>query len=51
MAMARLLRNMSANLVGRSPGTVDYEITLMPPGESTTTPPAAGLSQDCVRTP
>jgi GNAT superfamily N-acetyltransferase len=32
MAMARLLRNMSANLVGRSPGTVEYEITLMPPG-------------------
>jgi RimJ/RimL family protein N-acetyltransferase len=50
MAMARLLRNMSANLVGRSPGTVEYEITLMPPGKSTTTP-AAGLCQDRVRTP
>jgi len=37
MAMAGLLRNISANLVGRSPGTVDYEITLMPPGTSTTT--------------
>jgi RimJ/RimL family protein N-acetyltransferase len=51
MAMAGLLRNMSASLVGRSPGTVEYEITLMPPGKSTTTPPAAGLSQDRVRTP
>jgi RimJ/RimL family protein N-acetyltransferase len=28
MAMAGLLRNTSANLVGRSPGTVEYEITL-----------------------
>ena len=37
MAMAGLLRNISANLVGHSPGTVDYEITLMPPGTSTTT--------------
>jgi RimJ/RimL family protein N-acetyltransferase len=51
VAMAGLLRNMSANPVGRSPGTVEYEITLMPPGKSTTTPPAAGLSQDRVRTP
>jgi hypothetical protein len=40
MAMAGLLRNMSANLVGRSPGTVEYEITLVPPGKSTTTPAA-----------
>src|SRR5262247_903195 len=30
-AMAALLRNMNASLVGRSPGTVEYEITLMPP--------------------
>ena len=43
VVMARLLRNMSASLVGRDPGTVDYEITLMPPGKSTTTP-AVGLS-------
>jgi RimJ/RimL family protein N-acetyltransferase len=50
MAMARLLRNMSANLAGRSPGTVEYEIALMPPGKRTTTP-AAGLCQDRVRTP
>jgi GNAT superfamily N-acetyltransferase len=50
MAMAGLLRNMSADLVCRSPGTVDYEITLIPPGKSTTTP-AAGLCQDRVRTP
>jgi RimJ/RimL family protein N-acetyltransferase len=50
MAMAGLLRNMSANLVGRSPGTVEYEIALMPPGKSTTTP-AAGLGQDRVPTP
>jgi GNAT superfamily N-acetyltransferase len=31
VAMAGLLRNMSASLVGRSPGTAEYEITLMPP--------------------
>ena len=49
-AMAGLLRTMSASLVGRSPGTVEYEITLMPSGKSTTTP-AAGLGQDRVRTP
>ena len=49
-AMAGLLRNMSASLVGRGPGTVEYEITLMPPGKSTATP-AAGLCQDRVRTP
>ena len=49
-AVAGLLRNMSANLVGRSPGTVEYEITLIPPGKSTTTP-AAGLCQDRVPTP
>ena len=50
VAMAGLLRKMSASLVGRSPGTVEYEITLMPPGKSTTTP-AAGLRQDRVRMP
>jgi RimJ/RimL family protein N-acetyltransferase len=50
VAMAGLLRNMSANLVGRGPGTVEYEITLMPPGKSTITP-GAGLCQDRVRTP
>jgi L-amino acid N-acyltransferase YncA len=50
MAMAGLLRNMSANLVGRSPGTVEYEITPTPPGKNTTTP-AASLCQDRVRTP
>jgi hypothetical protein len=33
MAMAGLLRNMSANLVGRSPGTVEYKITPTPPGK------------------
>ena len=33
-AMAGLLRNMSANLVGRSPGTVEYEITPTPPGKT-----------------
>jgi hypothetical protein len=48
--MARLLRNMSASLVGRGPGTVEYEITLMPPGKTTITP-AAGLCQDRVGTP
>jgi RimJ/RimL family protein N-acetyltransferase len=50
MAMAGLLRNTSANLVGRSPGTVEYEITLTLPGKSTTTP-AASLRQNRVRTP
>jgi len=39
-AMAGLLRNMSASLVGRSPGTVEYEITLMPPMPALA--PAAG---------
>jgi len=34
MAMAGLLRNISANVVGRGPGTVEYEITLMPPGKA-----------------
>ncbi|HEX7268439.1 MAG TPA: GNAT family N-acetyltransferase [Streptosporangiaceae bacterium] len=48
-AMAGLLRNMSANLVGRSPGTVEYEITLTPPSKSATRP-AAGLCQNRVRT-
>ena len=50
-AMAGLLRNMSASLVGRSPGTVEYEITLMPPGKSTATPPATDLGRDRVRMP
>src|SRR5499427_5432480 len=49
-AMAGLLRTMSASLTGRSHGTAEYEIPLMPPGKSTTTP-AAGLCQDRVRTP
>ena len=49
-AVARMLRNTSASLVGRSPGTVEYEIILMPLGNSTTTP-AAGRCQDRVRTP
>src|SRR5262245_56676508 len=34
VAMARLLRTISANVVGRGPGTVEYEITLMPPGKA-----------------
>jgi RimJ/RimL family protein N-acetyltransferase len=50
MAMAGLLRKMSASLAGRSPGTVEYEITLTPPGKSMTTP-AAGPRQDRVLTP
>ena len=50
VAMARLLRNMNGNLVDRSPGTVEYEIPLVPAGNSTTTP-AAGPGQDRVRTP
>jgi RimJ/RimL family protein N-acetyltransferase len=43
MAMAGLLRKMSASRVGRGPGTVDYEITLMPLGKGATAP-VAGLS-------
>src|SRR5215467_3737512 len=50
VAMARLLQKMNANLAGRSPGTVEYEMTLMPPGKSMTTA-AAGLCQDRVWTP
>jgi RimJ/RimL family protein N-acetyltransferase len=50
VAMARLLRNMSASLAGRSPGTVEYEITLMPPEKSMTTA-AAGPCQDRVPAP
>ena len=50
VAMAALLQNMSANLAGRGPGTVEYEITLMPPEKSTTTA-AASLRHDRVRTP
>jgi len=49
VAMAGLLRNISANMVGRGPGTVEYEITLMPSGKHDHT--AAGLCQDGVRTP
>src|SRR5690348_12093991 len=49
-AVARMLRNASASLAGRGPGTAEYEITLMPPGTSTTTP-AAGLCQDRVPAP
>ena len=50
VAMAGLLRNMSASLAGRSPGTVEYEIPLMPPDKSMTTA-VAGLCQDPVPTP
>jgi RimJ/RimL family protein N-acetyltransferase len=50
VAMAGLLRNMSASLAGRSPGTVEYEITLMPPEKSMTTA-AAGLCADRVPAP
>src|SRR5262245_23541267 len=49
-AIAGLLRHMNATLAGRSPGTLEYEIPLMPPGNSTTTP-AAGRCQHRVRTP
>src|SRR6516225_5527862 len=50
VAMAALLQNMNASLAGRSPGTVDYEITLTPPATTTTTA-AAGFCQDRVPTP
>jgi RimJ/RimL family protein N-acetyltransferase len=49
-AVARMLRNTSASLAGRGPGTVEYEITLMPPGKSTAAP-AAGRCQDRVGAP
>jgi RimJ/RimL family protein N-acetyltransferase len=49
-AVARMLRNTSASLAGRGPGTVEYEITLVPPVKGTATP-AAGPCQDRVRTP
>jgi len=48
MAVARMLRNTSASLADRGPGTVEYEITLVPPSKSTATP-AAGPRQDRVR--
>jgi RimJ/RimL family protein N-acetyltransferase len=32
-AMTGLLQTMKADLAGREPGTVEYEITLAPPGE------------------
>ena len=49
-AVARMLRRTAARLAARGPGTVEYEIPLMPPGKSTATP-AAGLGQDRVRAP
>jgi RimJ/RimL family protein N-acetyltransferase len=39
-AVARMLRNTSATLAGRHPGTLEYEITLPLPGHSTATPTA-----------
>src|SRR5690348_13681884 len=33
-AVARMLRNTSARLAARGPGTVEYEITLTPPGRA-----------------
>jgi GNAT superfamily N-acetyltransferase len=50
MAVARMLRNTSASLVGRGPGTAEYEITLAPRGEATATP-AARLGLEHVPTP
>jgi GNAT superfamily N-acetyltransferase len=50
MAVGRMLRNTSASLAGRGPGTVEYEITLVPPGKSTATPDA-GLCQGLVQAP
>ena len=46
-AVGRMLRNTSASLVGRSPGTVEYEITLMPPGNGTATPAPACAGTAC----
>ena len=44
LAMAALLRKASANVAGRDPGTVDYQITLTP-GKIMTSP-AAGLCRN-----
>jgi RimJ/RimL family protein N-acetyltransferase len=49
-AVARLLRNASASLAGRSPGTAEYQITLIPPGKTSATP-GAGLCHDRVPKP
>jgi RimJ/RimL family protein N-acetyltransferase len=40
-AVARMLRNTSARLAARGPGTVEYEITLTPPRRARPHPPAA----------
>jgi hypothetical protein len=50
MAVARMLRNTSASLADRGPGTVEYEIPLVLPRKSTATP-AAGRCQHRVRVP
>lgn len=50
MAVARMLRNTSASLAGRGPGTAEYEIALVPP-RKTTAAPAAGICQDRVGAP
>ena len=49
-AVARMLRNTSASLASRGPGTTEYEIPLVPPGKSTATP-AAGRYQDRIPAP
>ena len=41
-AVARMLQNTSASLAGRSPGTAEYEITLIPPGAARPHQPWAG---------
>ena len=49
-AIAGLLRKMCACVVDRSPGTVEYEITLIPT-EKSMTAAAAGICQDRVQMP
>jgi RimJ/RimL family protein N-acetyltransferase len=44
-AVARMLRNTSASLAGRGPGTIEYQIPLAPSKKSTATP-AAGRCHD-----
>ena len=46
-AVARMLRNTSASLVGRSPGTVEYEITLPPQGAARPHRPPACAGTVC----
>jgi GNAT superfamily N-acetyltransferase len=51
MAVARMLSNTSARIASRSPGAVEYEITLLPPRRSTAAPAAGPCSRRLLATP